>query len=143
MEKEHVENFKMSQVFNINKNATLPYLSIELINDGRCDFTKCYYALQANKGIYFTMTNIATGIKKIANAPCELVEDQTDCELHYYIRYKWQPRDTNEKGRFVGQFKVDLSEPPVSEDYNFPSGTLIVPISEDIVININDATIQK
>ena len=41
------------QEFNINKNSTLPYLEMELIQDGRNDYKKAYYALQ-NADVYFT-----------------------------------------------------------------------------------------
>ena len=51
-------------IFNINKNSTLPVLNLELIQDGRYDHSDFYNKLQ-NSNIYFTMSDIETGVKKI------------------------------------------------------------------------------
>ena len=40
--------------FFINKNSTLPYLKMELVNDGRNDFRKFYEKIQ-NATIKFNM----------------------------------------------------------------------------------------
>ena len=52
--------------FNINKGATLNKLKLALIQDGRNDFNRFFEAIQ-NADIKFTMTDIITGVKKIAN----------------------------------------------------------------------------
>ena len=57
----------MAQYFFLTKNSTLPNLRMEVINDGRNDFRKAYLALQAAT-VTFSMTDMETGIKKIANA---------------------------------------------------------------------------
>ena len=51
--------------FHINKNSTLPKLKLELIKDGRNDFQKFHDKIQ-NAVIYFTMTDVVTGVKRIA-----------------------------------------------------------------------------
>ena len=51
--------------FSINKNSTLPVLKLELIQDGRNDFQKFHEKIQ-NANIYFTMTDVVTGVKRIA-----------------------------------------------------------------------------
>jgi len=48
-----------------------------------------------------------------------------DAPWEYYIYYKWGAKDTNTKGRFLGQFLVVLE-----------SGELISPIRENFYINI-------
>ena len=53
--------------FFINKNSTLPKLKMELVNDGRNDFREFYEKIQ-NATIKFTMYDVETKIKKIANA---------------------------------------------------------------------------
>ena len=54
------------QQFNIIQNATLPYLEMEVINDGRHNFNKIYVALQA-ADVTFNMRDNNNGIKKIVN----------------------------------------------------------------------------
>ena len=51
--------------FHINKNSTLPVLKLELIQDGRNDFNKFHEKIQ-NATIHFTMTDVITGVKRIA-----------------------------------------------------------------------------
>ena len=134
----------MAQYFFINKNAELPKLRLELIQDGKNDFHKFYIALQAADSVTFTMTNLETGIKKIAKAPAEIVYDEdSGCEERYLLQYTWKKRDTNESGTFVGHFHINFNDQVVAEGMVFPKGELIVPIQEDILININDSCIKK
>lgn len=122
--------------FNINKGATLPILKLELINDGRNDYNKFHEKIQ-NANIYFTMTNITTGVKKIAKklTDIELVLPQSDCVgEEYYIIYQFTERDTLIAGRYIGQFTIDFLD---------NSGELIVPIKEQLYINVLDADIKK
>lgn len=134
----------MAQYFTINKNAELPKLRVELIQDGRTDFHKYYLALQGADSVTFTMTNLETGIKKIAKAPAEIVYDEeSGCDERYFLQYSWKKRDTNESGQFIGHFHINFNDKIVSEGLDFPSGELIVPIAEDLVININDSCIKK
>ena len=60
------------QQFNIVQNATLPYLEMEVINDGRHNFNKIYVALQA-ADVTFNMIDNNNGIKKIVNKKCNIV----------------------------------------------------------------------
>ena len=59
--------------FFINKGATLNTLKLELIRDGRNDFERFFELIQ-NADIYFTMTDVTTGVKKIAKKKCLTVE---------------------------------------------------------------------
>ena len=134
----------MAQYFNINQGAELPLLKMELIQDGKTDFHKFYLALQAADSVTFTMTNLETGIKKIAKAPAEIVYDENSgCEERYLLQYTWKKRDTNESGTFVGHFHIKFNDKVVAEGMTFPKGELIVPIEEDIMINIKDNCIKK
>ena len=138
----------MAQVFNICKNSELPYLTMALNNDGRYDYEKFYYAIQ-NADVYFTMWNQETGIKKIANAKANVVYDETSgCEERYLIQYRWKKRDTNECGKFIGQFKIIFSDNIKQYDESgnviqYPSGELLMPIADDLVINVNDNMIKN
>lgn len=127
----------MAYYFFINQNATLPTLKMELIQDGRTDFHKFYLAIQNTDEVLFSMTNIETGIKKIAKAKAEVVRDLlSDCEEKYILQYSWKTRDTNEKGLFKGQFMIHFNDTIVADGYKFDAGDLIIPIQEDLIIEI-------
>lgn len=128
--------------FNINKDSTLPYLEIEPIVNGRNTFAKLYEAIQS-ADIKFSMKNIDNGIWKIANAKAYVVNSvDQGCEDRFKIQYRWNKRDTKECGRYLAQFKITFSDDIVSGDTIFPKGELIVPIAEDIVVNISDNGIK-
>jgi hypothetical protein len=134
----------MAQYFTINKGSELPKLRIELIQDGKTDFHKFYIALQAADSVSFTMTNLETGIKKIAKAPAEIVYDENSgCEERYFLQYSWKKRDTNEAGTFIGHFHINFNDQVVADGMTIPKGELIVPIEEDLTIIIKDSCIKK
>ena len=134
----------MAQYFTINKGSELPKLRVELIQDGKTDFHKFYVALQAADSVSFTMTNLETGIKKIAKAPAEIVYDENSgCEERYLLQYAWKKRDTNEAGTFIGHFHINFNDQVVAEGMVIPKGELIVPIEEDLTIIIKDNCIKK
>ena len=129
--------------FVINKNSTLPYLEIEPVHDGRHTYKKLYLAIQAAT-VTFTMTNMESGIKKIANAPCFVVPfDEECCEEKYKIQYRWNKMDTSEAGVYIGQFKIRFDNDITVEGMTFPKGDLIVPIAEEIQIVVNDGSIKS
>lgn len=134
----------MVQYWSINKGAELPKLRIELIQDGKTDFHKFYIALQAADSVSFTMTNLETGIKKIAKAPAEIVYDENSgCEERYFLQYSWKKRDTNEAGTFIGHFHINFNDQVVADGMTIPKGELIVPIEENLTIIIKDSCIKK
>lgn len=129
--------------FVINKNSTLPYLEIEPVHDGRHTYKKLYLAIQSAT-VTFTMTDMESGIKKIANAPCYIVPFDIDgCEEKYKIQYRWNKRDTSEAGVFIGQFKIRFDNDITIDGMTFPKGDLIVPIAEEIQIVVNDGSIKS
>ena len=124
------------QQFNIVQNATLPYLEMEVINDGRHNFDKIYIALQA-ADVTFNMTDNNNGIKKIVNKKCNIVPiEDNGCIEKVKVQYQWGKNDTKEKGQFKGYFKVTFKDNIVMEDITFPKGDLIVPIAEELIINV-------
>lgn len=128
--------------FFINQNSTLPYLRMDVINDGRYDFKKLYLALQ-NADIRFTMTNLETGVKKIANAKAYVVSKESGCTDEYSIEYRWNQRDTKESGTYMGQFKIIFNDDIIMDGFSFPKGELIVPIAEELQINVIQSSIKK
>lgn len=128
--------------FFINQNSTLPYLRMDVINDGRFDFNKLFIALE-NADITFTMSNLETGIKKIANAKAYIVPKEDGCVDGYSIEYRWNQRDTKESGTYIGQFKIIFNDDIIMDGFSFPKGELIVPIAEELQINIIQSSIKK
>jgi len=119
--------------FYINKNATLPILKLELINDGRNENGNFYDNLQS-ADITFCMTDANTGIKKIGNkkALCILKEPSSDClGKEYYMGYKFTERETKTAATYYGTFTIRFNEGAASG-----LGTLIVPIKDELYIHI-------
>lgn len=121
--------------FNIIKNATLPVLTLELIQDGRNDF-RHFYDLIQNANIYFSMSDVITGVKRIGKkaAATKLLIPISCVGEEYYITYQFTSKETEIAGRYVGQFIVEFLD---------GTGTLIVPIRESLYINILDNGIKK
>lgn len=122
--------------FSINKNSTLPILKLELINDGRNDFHKFHEMVQ-NANIYFTMSDVVTGVKRIAKKETgvQLVLPQSDCVgEEFYLVYQFTEKETSVAGRYAAQFSIEFLD---------GSGMLIVPIREELFINVLDGSIKK
>jgi hypothetical protein len=122
--------------FFINKGATLNVLKMELIKDGRNDFHKFFEKIQ-NADIFFTMTDVVTGVKRIAKrkAGTQLVLPQSDCTgEEYYLTYHFSQKETSVGGRFVGQFEIVFLD---------GTGTLIAPIREILYVNVLDQGLLK
>jgi len=127
--------------FYINKNSTLPILKLELINDGRTDFNRLQDKIQ-NANITFTMTDVITGVKRIAKKPTfpMQIEPESCIGPEFYLTYRFSEKDTSIAGRYVGKFEINF-------EYGFTNeneiGLLIVPIKEELFINILDGSIKK
>lgn len=121
--------------FFINKGATLNPLKMELINDGRNDYHKFHEKVQ-NANIYFTMTDVVTGVKRIARkkAGIQQVEPESCIGEEFYLVYNFSQKETSVAGRYVGQFEVDFLD---------GSGTLLVPIRDILYVNILDQGLKK
>ena len=119
--------------FYIKKNATLPVLKMQVVKDGRSGYLQLMQDLEVSI-IFFTMVEVETGIPKIVSAPAEIVNlilpEGADPE--YYIYFKFTARDTNTPGRYQGQFLIKNDE-----------GNLILPIREELYINIQDSFISE
>ena len=133
----------MAQYFFLTNGSTLPNLRMEVLNNGRNDFHKAYLALQAAT-VTFSMTNMETGVKKIANAKAYVIEkEDAGCEEAYVIEYRWNKRDTNTSGNYIGQFKIVFDDNISIDGMTFPKGEMFVPIAEDLIITISDSGIKK
>lgn len=123
------------QYFHIKKGSTLPTLRMELIEDGRHDYRKFYDSIQ-NCSITFTMVNIDTNITKVAKAPCYIkLKEDGGCVEKYVICYDWKERDTKDVGTYKGTFDITFN-PIKSDETEYPTGKLIMPIREALSIII-------
>tara|TARA_R110001592_G_C12640653_1_gene700214 strand:+ start:33 stop:296 length:264 start_codon:yes stop_codon:yes gene_type:complete len=87
------------------------------------------------------MTDVVTGVKKIGKKPaeCILKSEYNGCgDDEYYIGYQFTSKDTNKPGRYVGKFIIEFLDGTVH-----PEGTLIVPIREELFINVLEGSIKK
>jgi hypothetical protein len=122
--------------FYINKNATLPVLKLELIQDGINNYTY-FFDLVQNANIYFSMTDIKTGIKHISRKITGLSPktEYVGCSVEeYYLAYQFTARDTSKPGTYLGQFTIEFLD---------GTGTLVVPIREELYIQVLDGSIKK
>ena len=123
------------QYFYIRQNSTLPTLRMELIEDGRHDYRKFYDSIQ-NCSITFTMVDIDTNITKVAKAPCYIkLKEDGGCVEKYVICYDWKERDTKDVGTYKGTFDITFN-PIKSDETEYPTGKLIMPIRETLNIII-------
>lgn len=125
--------------FFINNNATLPILKMELIQDGRYDMSEFFNKLQ-NSDIYFNMYRIDDGVKIIGKKLTSAISketcfDQDECiSDEYYLTYTFTERDTKTPGIYVANFSLTFLD---------GSGTLIVPIREELRVNILSGSIKN
>ena len=118
--------------FFIKKNATLPVLKMQVVKDGRAGYIQLMQDLEVST-IYFSMVDVQTGIPKIVSAPCSIVNLilPEGASPEYYIYFQFTEFDTNTVGRYQGQFLIKNDE-----------GNLILPIREELFINIQDSFIS-
>lgn len=113
--------------FFIKQNTTLPLLKMQIVKDGKTDY-KYICDIIEKSSIYFSMIDDATGIPKIISAGAGFVNKvfiETNSQPEYYLYYLFTKNDTNRSGRFRGEFTLLSDE-----------GTLVVPISDNLYINI-------
>jgi hypothetical protein len=120
--------------FIINKNATLPIMKLDVIQDGRNDISKIYEMIQ-NSNIFFSMSELETGVKIIGKKSALILPKESACgNDEYYIGYQFSEKETKKPGIYVGQFIIEFLD---------GSGKLIVPIREELYIHILDGSIKK
>lgn len=118
--------------FFIKKNATLPLLKLQIVKNGRLDYNN-FMSLIEQSTLFFSMTDVETGIEKIVSRPAGFVEKTNvdpNADTEYYLYYQFQNRDTNRVGRYEGQFMLRNSD-----------GVLILPIREKLYINVQESFI--
>jgi len=121
--------------FFIRKDSIEPILKMQLVQDGRNDFSD-FHDKVSNSSIYFSMKNEKTGIPKLINKTAGIVAKtptSVNAPTEYYIYYKWKKKDVNTTGRFEGQFIIY---------FHNDNTELIAPIRENLYINISDSFVK-
>jgi hypothetical protein len=114
--------------FFIKQNSELPILIMDIVNDGRTNSYREFMNVLDNATIRFSMKLESNGVQKIfmENAYItDKIQQNPDAPKEYYIYYRWTKRDTNLKGRFIGEFSIETE-----------LGELKSPIREKLYINI-------
>ena len=127
------------QDFFMNKGSLNPVLRMELICDGRYDYKKSliYNNAIQNADVTFSMKNIENDILKISKAKAEIVTvADTGCETKNVLQYTWKKRDVNEPGIYKGWFEINFNGDLYEDGVEYPSGNLIVPIEDELIIHI-------
>ena len=122
--------------FFIRKDSIEPILKMQLIQDGRNDYMHFHDKL-ANSSIGFSMRRVDNGEFVILNKSAGIVSKTTiepNAPDEYYIYYRWQSSDTSEVGRYQAQFDITFID---------DGSELIVPIRDDLYININDSFVRS
>ena len=118
--------------FFIKKNATLPLLKLQVVNNGRSDFDNFMKTIELS-AIFFSMVDVDSGIPKISSKPAGFVEKtftDPNSEPEYYIYYQLNSTDTNRVGKYEGQFLLRNDD-----------GVLILPIREKLFVYVQESFI--
>jgi hypothetical protein len=118
--------------FFIKKGATLPLLKLNIVDNGRNDYNSFLNTIELSS-LFFSMTNVDTGIPKIVNKPAGVGIYNSPIisgVSQYYIYYQFQNTDTSKEGRFSGEFILKNND-----------GILVVPLGEQLFINVTDSFI--
>jgi hypothetical protein len=114
---------------------------MKLIEQGRTgsDAHEPFYQALQNADIYFTMIDIDTGVTKVAHQPAILIENE-GCTGQFNIAYEWKSRDVSRIGKYRGQFEIEFGEDNTRE---FAGRNLIVPIQNQLIVNVTEGLIKK
>lgn len=127
------------QEFYINQNSINPTLRMEIICDGRYDYKKSLlfnHSIQ-NADVTFSMKNIENGVLKVSKAKAEIIESNNyDCDDKFLLQYSWNKRDVKDKGIYKGWFEINFNGDLYEDGIEHPSGNLIVPIENELMIYI-------
>lgn len=126
------------QTFYINQNSTLNPLRIELVNNNTISEPQreAFNNALQNATVTFSMRDDNDKLK-ISHATCSILSSKdANCVEKFIIEYQWEKRDTKDKGTFYGRFNIHFNNEISQEGVEFPTGDLIVPIEEELIIMV-------
>lgn len=126
--------------FIIKQNATLPILSmklIEVIDTTTLSLNLSFDNMMENAVVTFSMIDVETGRYAIANKSGGItkIEDVATCgcdNCNYIIYYQFTDRDTKNYGVYKGEFTINFF------DGDNGNGKLILPMKNDLNIFIQE-----
>ena len=98
--------------FFIRKNSLEPILKMELVRDGRNDFSDFHDKL-SNSSIKFSMRNVEDGTYKVLNQSAGIIQKvilSENAPVEYYIYYRWRKKDVKKVGRYQAMFSIYLHD---------------------------------
>ena len=111
--------------FIIKRNDTLPVLRLNVF-DRTCYTTKVPFDMTGATACTFSMTD-KQGNYKVANASASILSSSGGT-----VQYEWGANDTNEAGRFRGEFQLHYNN---GKRLTIPQqGFINIEITKDIVI---------
>jgi hypothetical protein len=115
--------------FYIKKNATLPFLKVEICKDGRSDFNLNSF-LDSNNPFYISLFDKTIDKILFSSKECFVTTEVSPFEgkTLYYLNYQFTNKDTIKEGRY----EVQISAP--SEN-----GVILLPLQEKFYVNIIDS----
>ncbi|MFW6219458.1 MAG: hypothetical protein ACOC33_01190 [bacterium] len=122
--------------FFIGQNSNFPKIRI------RIDHSLKEYGITGdmieNAVATFSMINSETGIYQIANKGAEITVEERlfndDDPYIYYLEYKFDLEDTEESGKFIGEFKIDFIENDIGcSKLTFPNDEILQIIIRDSI----------
>ena len=108
----------------------MPILQMKVVNDGRFDYESIFDRLET-ANITFSMVD-EKGRYRVYNKPGLLIpiDSLNDSGEGFYIGYNFNEKDTSKVGIYKAEFKIDFLD---------DNSTLIIPIREDLYVNITDS----
>lgn len=107
---------------------------MKVVNDGRYDYKKIFDRIE-NAAVTFSMVD-EKGIPRVFNQQGLLISvDKIACpeDEEFYIGYQFKAKDTKKNGCYKAEFRLDFLD---------DGATLIVPIREDLYVNVVDSITQ-
>ena len=125
--------------FTIKQNATLPVLTMKMVDDYDIDVESFNKMIQ-NAVVTFSMIDVETGRYAIANKSAGVLKVDENVNVacgydgsSYIIYYDFTERDTRNYGHYKGEFTINFFD-----ENNFDKGKLIVPIQDELNIFIQE-----
>jgi hypothetical protein len=121
----------MAQHFFIKKDSTLPIIKMKVVNDGRYDYKRIFDRIE-NAAVTFSMVD-EKGVPRVYNQQGLLFSVEKEVcpeDEEFYIGYQFKLKDTKKVGCYKAEFKLDFLDDGAS---------LIVPIREDLFVNVIDS----
>ena len=112
--------------FYIRKGSTMPFLTMEVIQNGNGD-TEQFYNLLKNAEILFYMEEYKSCMPIIQCGACCIIEQSCNNCPSVLVQYKWLDGETDNIGRYKGWFEIYDKD---------STNKMISPVKDNLIIHI-------